>query len=73
MMWARLSIPPFRCSQRWKENASYSAVTRVGSELAHLGRFPNKQFQQRIQELAEQGMNKHTLSKELGCSRTTFY
>ena len=27
----------------------------------------------RIQELAEQGMNKHAISKELECSRTTVY
>ena len=46
---------------------------RARSEGRHLGRFPDKTLHQRIQELAEQGMNKHSISKELGCSRTTVY
>lgn len=46
---------------------------RAKAEGRHLGRFPNEVLHQRIQELAEQGMNKHAISKELGCSRTTVY
>ncbi|MBJ2148662.1 recombinase family protein [Vibrio sp. IB15] len=46
---------------------------RAREEGRHLGRFPNKQLHERIQELAGQGMNKHAISKELGCSRTTVY
>lgn len=46
---------------------------RAREEGRHLGRFPNKQLHERIQALAEQGMNKHAISKELGCSRTTVY
>lgn len=46
---------------------------RARAEGKHLGRFPNKQLHERIQELAGQGMNKNRISKELGCSRTTVY
>ncbi|TDE43385.1 recombinase family protein [Vibrio alginolyticus] len=46
---------------------------RAKAEGRHLGRFPDKTLHKRIQELAEQGMNKHAISKELGCSRTTVY
>lgn len=46
---------------------------RAKAEGRHLGRFPNEALHQRIQELAGQGMNKHAISKELGCSRTTVY
>ncbi|OLQ95811.1 resolvase [Vibrio ponticus] len=46
---------------------------RARAEGRHLGRFPDKTLHQRIQALAEQGMNKHAISKELGCSRTTVY
>ena len=46
---------------------------RAREEGRHLGRFPNKQLNERIQALAEQGMNKHAISKGLGCSRTTVY
>jgi len=46
---------------------------RAREEGRHLGRFPNKQLHERIQALAGQGMNKHAISKELGCSRTTVY
>ena len=46
---------------------------RAREEGRHLGRLPNKQLHERIQVLAGQGMNKHAISKELGCSRTTVY
>ncbi len=46
---------------------------RAKAEGRHLGRFPDKTLHSRIQELAGQGMNKHVISKELGCSRTTVY
>ncbi|WP_146531843.1 recombinase family protein [Vibrio cyclitrophicus] len=46
---------------------------RAREEGRHLGRFPDEMLHQRIQELAEQGMNKHAISKKLGCSRTTVY
>ena len=46
---------------------------RARSEGRHLGRFPNKTLHTRIQELTDQGMNKHAISKELECSRTTVY
>lgn len=46
---------------------------RAKEEGRHLGRFPNKTLHKRIQELAAQGINKHAISKELGCSRTTVY
>ena len=46
---------------------------RAKAEGRHLGRFPDKQLHQRIQELAEDGMNKNRISQELGCSRTTVY
>ncbi|MGF1849363.1 recombinase family protein [Vibrio lentus] len=46
---------------------------RARAEGRHLGRFPDKTLHQRIQELAGQGLNKHSISKELGCSRTTVY
>ncbi|MCG7500024.1 recombinase family protein [Vibrio sp. Of7-15] len=46
---------------------------RARAEGRHLGRFPDKTLHNRIQELAKQGMNKHRISKELGCSRTTVY
>lgn len=35
--------------------------------------FPYETLHSRIQELAGRGMNKHAISKELGCSRTTVY
>lgn len=46
---------------------------RAKAEGRHLGRFPNEALHQRIQELAEQGMNKNKISRELECSRTTVY
>lgn len=46
---------------------------RAKSEGRHLGRFPNESLHKRIQEFADQGMNKNQISKELGCSRTTVY
>lgn len=46
---------------------------RAKAEGRHLGRFPNESLHKRIQELAGLGMNKHAISKELGCSRTTVY
>ena len=46
---------------------------RARAEGRHLGRFPNKTLHSSIQELFEQGMSKHAISKELGCSRTTVY
>ncbi len=46
---------------------------RAKAEGRHLGRFPNKTLHNRIKELASEGMNKHAISKELGCSRTTVY
>jgi DNA invertase Pin-like site-specific DNA recombinase len=46
---------------------------RAKAEGRHLGRFPDKTLHNRIQELHESGMNKHAISKELGCSRTTVY
>ncbi len=46
---------------------------RAKAEGRHIGRFPDKTLHKRIQELEEQGMNKHAISKELGCSRTTVY
>jgi DNA invertase Pin-like site-specific DNA recombinase len=46
---------------------------RARAQGRHLGRFPNKPLHDRIHELSEQGMNKHAISKELGCSRTTVY
>jgi DNA invertase Pin-like site-specific DNA recombinase len=46
---------------------------RAKAEGRHLGRFPDKTLHNRIQELAEEGMNKNAISKELGCSRTTVY
>jgi DNA invertase Pin-like site-specific DNA recombinase len=46
---------------------------RAKAEGRHIGRFPDKQLHERIEAFAEQGMNKHAISKELGCSRTTVY
>ncbi len=46
---------------------------RAKAEGRHLGRFPNKTLHNRIRELANEGMNKLAISKELGCSRTTVY
>lgn len=46
---------------------------RAKAEGRNLGRVPNEALHQRIHELAEQGMNKHAISKELGCSRTAVY
>lgn len=46
---------------------------RAKAEGRHLGRFPDKELHERIHKLNEQGMNKHAISKELGCSRTTVY
>ncbi|AUL98699.1 TPA: helix-turn-helix domain-containing protein [Vibrio vulnificus] len=46
---------------------------RARTEGRHLGRFPNKALHARIQELAGQGLTKHAISKEIGCSRTTVY
>lgn len=39
----------------------------------HLGRFPDHDLHEQIHNLAGQGRNKHAISKELGCSRTTVY
>jgi len=39
----------------------------------HLGRFPDHDLHEQIHNLAEQGRNKHAISKELACSRTTVY
>ena len=62
------SLPRYRRSQRWKKTKPYSTVTRAGSEIEkegrHPDRFSNKQLYERIQELAEQGMNKNAISKE---------
>lgn len=46
---------------------------KAKAEGRHLGRFPNKDLHARIRELDNAGMNKHRISKELGCSRTTVY
>jgi len=39
----------------------------------HLGRFPDSALHEEIRVLAEQGVNKHAISKQLECSRTTVY
>lgn len=39
----------------------------------HLGRFPDHDLHEKIHKLAKQDRNKHAISKELGCSRTTVY
>lgn len=46
---------------------------KARAEGRHLGRFADTELRKRIHALAEQGMNKHRISKELGCSRTTVY
>jgi DNA invertase Pin-like site-specific DNA recombinase len=46
---------------------------KAKAEGKHLGRHADLKLHQQIRELAEQGMNKHAISKELGCSRTTVY
>ena len=46
---------------------------RARAEGRHLGRSADTELHARIRELAGQGMNKHRISKELGCSRTTVY
>lgn len=55
-----------RILQRYNEG-------RAKAEGKHLGRHADFKLHQQIRELAEQGMNKHAISKELGCSRTTVY
>ncbi|MCG7587906.1 recombinase family protein [Photobacterium sp. OFAV2-7] len=46
---------------------------KAKAEGRHLGRHANLKLHQQIRELAEKGMNKHAISKQLGCSRTTVY
>ncbi|PST98685.1 resolvase/integrase Bin [Photobacterium gaetbulicola] len=46
---------------------------RARAEGKHLGRFPDAELHGKILRLSEQGMNKHAISKQLGCSRTTVY
>jgi len=46
---------------------------KAKAEGRHLGRHANLKLHQQIRELADKGMNKHAISKELGCSRTTVY
>ncbi|MCW8332019.1 recombinase family protein [Photobacterium sp. SDRW27] len=46
---------------------------KAKAEGKHLGRHANLKLHQQIRELANKGMNKHAISKELGCSRTTVY
>ncbi|WP_414718407.1 recombinase family protein [Thaumasiovibrio subtropicus] len=46
---------------------------RAKAEGRHLGRFPNQTLHNEIRRLAAEGMNKHAISKQLGCSRTTVY
>lgn len=46
---------------------------RARAEGKHLGRFPDTELHDNIRRLAEQGMNKHAISRQLGCSRTTVY
>lgn len=42
-------------------------------EGKHLGRFPNQELHNSISELYEKGVNKHAISIQLKCSRTTVY
>ncbi|RWX52880.1 recombinase family protein [Photobacterium chitinilyticum] len=46
---------------------------KAKAEGRHLGRHANLKLHQQIRELAEKGMNKHAISKQLRCSRTTVY
>ena len=46
---------------------------KAKAEGKHLGRHADLELHQQIRTLAEKGMNKHAISKELGCSRTTVY
>lgn len=46
---------------------------KAKAEGKHLGRHADLKLHQQIRELAEKGMNKHAISKELECSRTTVY
>lgn len=57
-----------RISQRCKEGRE-----KAKADGKHLGRFPNNELHEEIRSLAEQGLNKHAISKKLGCSRTTVY
>ena len=57
-----------RIAQRCNEGRE-----RARAEGKHLGRSPNHELHEQIKNLAGQGCNKHAISKELGCSRTTVY
>lgn len=46
---------------------------RARAEGRHLGRFPDTELHEKIIELSKQGKNKHAISIELQCSRTTVY
>jgi DNA invertase Pin-like site-specific DNA recombinase len=46
---------------------------RARAEGRHLGRFPDTELHKKILELSLQGKNKHAISKEHHCSRTTVY
>ncbi len=46
---------------------------KARAEGKHLGRHANLNLHQQIRALANGGMNKHAISKQLGCSRTTVY
>jgi len=48
-------------------------LPRAKAKGKHLGRHANFKLHQQIRELAEKGMNKHVISKKLGCSRTMVY
>ena len=46
---------------------------RAKANGKHLGRAPDHELHEQIKNLAGLGRNKHAISKELGCSRTTVY
>ncbi|MGR5149506.1 recombinase family protein [Photobacterium alginatilyticum] len=46
---------------------------KAKAEGRHLGRHPDRELHEKIKTLSSQGMNKHAISKKLGCSRTTVY
>lgn len=46
---------------------------RAKQQGKHLGRHPDLVLHERIKELAKSGWNKHAISRELACSRSTVY
>ncbi|MDN3652752.1 recombinase family protein [Thalassotalea ponticola] len=57
-----------RINQRRQEGQD-----KARAEGKHLGRYKNTELRARIEKLLKSGLSKHSIAKQLNCSRTTVY